>query len=579
MADDMEEVRQRFEADMADYITAVNRGAAEARKLAEGNEAAVAAIDSLRDKTVEAALAMVAYSDELGKVRDKAAEAAVAVRGLKDEEDKAARGGLLSRLFGAGGGGSSGGGGGGISGLFSSIKEGGFSLTNPYVIAGIAASLPMVITELAGLVSGFAAAGAGAGAFYLLAHPAISNLTADISSLDSANQALGIAQQKYLIDPTKANAAALQKAQLTYQATYQQMGQDAGGAAAGVLQLHDEYVKLSNAFQPQVFKIFNDLLRVANTLLPHITPFADAFATSLDGLLKNAGKFAGSNAFKQWLEQFQRLTGPSLTAIGVGIGHLVVSFGKLMTVMSAKDVVNAINIAFSILNGTLIAVTEFVKLTMHAWDMMTSAFTIGRHEIAGVFDQLRHDAAQWAGDVRHDTDIVTGWFQQLPGRILHALGDLGRLLWNAGVQIVEGFVGGIESMGGAVGNALLSLIPGPVRRFASFLGIGSPSRVFHEFGVNTLQGYIDGVKSMAPQVLAALHGVGGQIASGGLGPAAGSYAAAAVNVTVPLTLMPGTQGYNDPRFTQYLQTAVQEAILRYQQNNPGNGLSSAWGTR
>jgi hypothetical protein len=50
-----------------------------------------------------------------------------------------------------------------------------------------------------------------------------------------------------------------------------------------------------------------------------------------------------------------------------------------------------------------------------------------------------------------------------------------------------------------------------------------------------------------------------------------------VHVTVPVNLAPGTQGYSDPAFLQSIQGAVQEAVLRYQVNNPSNGLSSAWG--
>ena len=35
---------------------------------------------------------------------------------------------------------------------------------------------------------------------------------------------------------------------------------------------------------------------------------------------------------------------------------------------------------------------------------------------------------------------------------------------------------------------------------------------------------------------------------------------------------PGTQGYQSPAFYQYLQREVQEAVLRWSMNNPGNGF-------
>ena len=75
---------------------------------------------------------------------------------------------------------------------------------------------------------------------------------------------------------------------------------------------------MSKAFQPAAFKVFNDALKIANTLLPDLKPFADAAAKAIDGLLKGVDKFAGSTAFKDWLKQFEKLTGPSITAIGTG---------------------------------------------------------------------------------------------------------------------------------------------------------------------------------------------------------------------------------------------------------------------
>jgi phage-related protein len=70
---------------------------------------------------------------------------------------------------------------------------------------------------------------------------------------------------------------------------------------------------------------------------------------------------------------------------------------------------------------------------------------------------------------------VMGWFKALPGRILHALGDLGSLLWNVGKQIVGGLIHGIESQFDKVKNMLgklTSLLPswkGPPARDKTLL--------------------------------------------------------------------------------------------------------------
>ena len=48
-----------------------------------------------------------------------------------------------------------------------------------------------------------------------------------------------------------------------------------------------------------------------------------------------------------------------------------------------------------------------------------------------------------------------------------------------------------------------------------------------------------------------------------------------MHVTVPLTAVFGAGARSlstDPRFLQYIQQQVQEAVLRYGQINPGNGF-------
>ena len=48
-----------------------------------------------------------------------------------------------------------------------------------------------------------------------------------------------------------------------------------------------------------------------------------------------------------------------------------------------------------------------------------------------------------------------------------------------------------------------------------------------------------------------------------------------MHLTMPVTMQGAAQIYNTPQFLQYLQSAVQEAILRYGLNNPGTGLAAA----
>jgi hypothetical protein len=514
----------------------------------------------------------------------------------------------------------------------------------PVPIEALPAIIPVVyalLTEVTGLVSGFAAAGAGAGAFALLAMPAFKAVGTAYTQINTDQKAYDDALTK------TAKNTALKK----LQQDYKDLDPAERGAVRGLQGLMATYHQMAKEFEPDAFKVFNDGLKLAGELLPDVTPFADTFAHSVDGLLQRADKFAGSKGFKDWLAQFHQLEGPSIDAIGNGIGKVAVQVGHLLTTMSAKDVVHTINIAFDALAGTI----QFVAFTVHrlmiAWDAYSSAFRTVRHNLSADTAAMRidfvhagHDiAAAWnttvhalesdtdsfrehwvqAGhaieadtdamredfvgfghsvesvynSVRHalasDTDAmredfvagghaieaawnaVISFFRGIPGKAESALSGLPGDLERAGVNAVDGLLHGIESAAGGVLSEVEHLASEVSGIFAKVLSMASPSRVFYEHGVNTLQGYINGIRAAAPAVHAALAQVGGQIATGGIGGAGGSATAPSVHVTVPITLGAGTQGYNDPRFLQFLQQVVQEAILRYTDVNPSNGLSLA----
>jgi len=88
---------------------------------------------------------------------------------------------------------------------------------------------------------------------------------------------------------------------------------------------------------------------------------------------------------------------------------------------------------------------------------------------------------------------VVGFFRDLPGKVLGALGNLGSLLYNAGVSIVEGLANGLKNAWHKVTDAvknLLNKIPKAVR---DLLGIGSPSKVMARLGREVPRGFARGI--------------------------------------------------------------------------------------
>lgn len=369
---------------------------------------------------------------------DGALRASVEIKGLELELDKLDRksasisgsGSGLSRLqvmlgglFAAGG--SAGQGGGGILGAFSDM------IGSP---AGIAATLSVVaaagaplLVEAAGLVSGFAAAGGAIGAFGLLALPTFKNIASAYTGISAAHQKYMDALAKEKQDPTKANAAGVTRALDALRVAQDNLSPSTKTAVGGIQALDTEYHKMVTAFAPDALRVFNDALGIANTLLPDVQPFADTASTAIDGLLKKVGVFFKSADFKTWLGSFDKIAGPALTAIGDNLGKVGVSAGKLLTVMSSKDVVHAINIAFDTINGVLIGTADTIRVLMSAWDtaeadvklhtqQLVTFFTstvptgleIFRNNTRLVWDQVELD-------VLHMASTVTGTMGKLPG--------------------------------------------------------------------------------------------------------------------------------------------------------------------
>jgi hypothetical protein len=107
--------------------------------------------------------------------------------------------------------------------------------------------------------------------------------------------------------------------------------------------------------------------------------------------------------------------------------------------------------------------------------------------------------------------------------------------------------------------------------------------VFHQFGVHIVQGLVNGIRATVPQlhavmglVTGAVSGPGSSLAASAIGAPAAGGTSAAPSVTVPITIQGGAADTTSPAYLQGLQVTVQEAVLRYNQLNSGNGLTPRW---
>lgn len=671
MADELDPVTQEFLADVEDFVENVERARDEAAEFAGGcktaadeadglrdsAEEAAPALTSVRDQAIEAARALGIYADDAGRfheeggrfvsaarleadglgwIRDNAAEAAAELRRAKSDTDgvrdaageavpelEAEAAGLRRVRDDAAGaaaglrqvrsarpsGGGSGGGGGASLGDFAP------GLGSPTAVIGligaVEAAVMVVGPEVAALATGLTAAGLGVGAFAALAAPAFSKVHTAYTQIQADQQAydraLTSSQRKTAMEHLKQDWASLDPAQ--------------AGAVRGVQQLVGEFHKLSTAFEPTAFKVFDEGLKIANQLMPYVAQFATAAAPAIEQALGGLSKFVGGAEFKTFMDFLSSLSGPVITAVGSGLSGLAQRLMGLMELFSKKDVINSVNIAFRLL-GFAVQLTEgLIMEGMDAWDLLTAGlhntaawFDRARHaaadfahDMAAHFDEVRHDVATWAHDmahgfddvrhgvaelahdiatwfdrIRHDiaswADDVVRFFQQLPGRIVSALGDLGSLLYSAGVNLVAGLWNGISSMAGRLFSYVGNIAHSISSAFTGALGMASPSRVFYQHGVNTFMGWINAARAMAPLMRQAVADVAGHVGAAGASIGAGGGGgygtpSPSVHVNMPVTMQGTAQVYNTPEFMQYLQMVVQEAILRYGLNNSTNGLA------
>jgi hypothetical protein len=98
------------------------------------------------------------------------------------------------------------------------------------------------------------------------------------------------------------------------------------------------------------------------------------------------------------------------------------------------------------LNDGITSLLSSVPLVGQGLASMSQGLSGASEEGASAGQALAGIASSGVGLVAVAGDIgkVISFFRETPGRIVSALGNLGSLLWNAGVQLLSGFLGGIE---------------------------------------------------------------------------------------------------------------------------------------
>lgn len=168
-------------------------------------------------------------------------------------------------------------------------------------------------------------------------------------------------------------------------------------------------------------------------------------------------------------------------------------------------------------------------------------------DIGGFFTGLWDKVLQVAGWIMGKLGEVTDFFGGIKDKVFGALGDAGKMLWDWGVNLIQGLLDGAGSLLGKIGDFFLDKIPGWIKEpFKKAMGINSPSKVFMEYGGYLGEGLIAGTEAMTDQVQAASQRMADaagnvavpEISAPGMAPLAAVGASAAPQAPLPLPVAP-----------------------------------------
>jgi tape measure domain-containing protein len=165
----------------------------------------------------------------------------------------------------------------------------------------------------------------------------------------------------------------------------------------------------------------------------------------------------------------------------------------------------------NILQGVWGVIKSLVSGAINAVKINIQNVTSGIKGIwEGVWNNVKgFVSSAWTGiktAVSTGIEGMMGFIRGIPGKIQGALSGAAGWLVGIGKNIIDGLISGISSMMGAIGRAILNIVPAAIRGpFEAALGIHSPSRVFKGYGINIGQGLIQGVDKMEGKIKSSME--------------------------------------------------------------------------
>jgi hypothetical protein len=224
-------------------------------------------------------------------------------------------------------------------------------------------------------------------------------------------------------------------------------------------------------------KVYPAVVAIVQVIATNLKPVFDQLFASIQSQILPAVQRLLAK-FQQWQPTLQRVAMIVLQVVGFVLKLASAILGKVLPVV--------IRFAAFLIGKLLGAIGAVIGIIV---GLVKGVISIGKAFVNAV-----RFADRFGDGVRRALGKVVTLFTGLPGKIKSALSGAGSWLVDTGKDIVHGLISGIGKLKSAVTDALLALIPGPLKKFAGKLGIASPSKVFARFGEALPEGLAQGIR-------------------------------------------------------------------------------------
>ena len=254
--------------------------------------------------------------------------------------------------------------------------------------------------------------------------------------------------------------------------------------------------------------------KLGTSLLPTMTAFValanDQLIPSLNEIVDEIGPELASSlqesmpAFKELLTAIVPLI-PELVRLGVSallpLLELLILLSPLLIDWAANTttVLEAAQALYAFFAGETTIEETGEKLAGLGGSFGDLA-SIAAGVVSSVTEAMANLSVSIAGSIGTAVSFIAG----IPGKITGALTSIPTLLVQAGKDLMNGFISGIQSMATKLAESALKPVKDAVSGVKNFLGIKSPSKLYEQLGIYTAEGYIRGVDSEAGNVASSL---------------------------------------------------------------------------